>query len=585
MRRVSGWLKRFFDFHGGSDSRQSIESRFFNLVSLMGGFIAGIAALINLFLDLGMILVIGCTVSMFISWGVFLLSRFRGRYLLARWILTLYVFFLLPVFFFTNAGSAGPILFLYLVFLMLVLIIWDGWPRYFFMGLIALVLASLYYLEVHYPGLVTYYSDPRTRLTDVYLSGAIYMILGGAILLYAKRSYIAEKNRAERSDQLKSAFLANMSHEIRTPMNAILGFSQLLREEMSIDKRREYIDIVRDNSHMLLRLIEDIIDVSKIEAGEIDVKNDETCDVHRLFDDLCGTFMKVLADHRDGRVELVLEQPHEYMMIHADFVRLKQVLTNLLHNAFKYTEEGTITLGYTIDQGTIVFSVRDTGSGIKPEHLESIFERFRKVETENARKIHRGTGIGLAIVKNLVGLMEGTIDVSSVYGEGSEFRVSLPYKPAMKLSSEQMQKRQEGWKNRIDLRGYTLLVAEDEPANSQFLKRFLERTGATILHAENGEEAVTIFFANEQLPDLVLMDILMPVVDGYEATRLIKNIRPDLPVIAQTALAMEGDKQKALDAGCDDYIAKPIKMEALVYKIARLLDLEVGDRNGAKRAG
>jgi len=383
----------------------------------------------------------------------------------------------------------------------------------------------------------------------------------GAIMLYTLNAYVRERQKAEQSDQLKTAFLANMSHEIRTPMNAILGFAQLLENDLSSEKKESYLKVIKDNGHSLLRLIEDIIDVSKIEAGELKIHKVETC-LDKVLAELVSNFNQVLCEYPEKNIELVQECGIEGLVVKTDSTRLKQILTNLVHNAIKYTESGKIYIGCIQEEENLKFYVRDSGEGIKPEHLDEIFDRFRKIETDRSKKIQPGTGIGLPISKNLAELLGGKMSVTSVYGKGSEFYFTIPFELIRIDKPVKIEKKTFGETDNIDLSGKIILIAEDENANYFFLSKVMERTNATVLRARNGQEAVDLFSANPEI-EFVLMDILMPVMNGYQATAIIKAKNPDIPVIAQTALAMEGDAERVLSSGCDDYISKPIRMNVL----------------------
>ena len=247
--------------------------------------------------------------------------------------------------------------------------------------------------------------------------------------MFAKDSYIAEKRRAERADALKSAFLANMSHDIRTPMNAILGFTRLLRrEEVPKEKKEMYLEIINNNGQSLMRLIDDIIDISKIEAGQLSLV-EGSCNVHALFTELKDTFTQTLKGIPGKQVKMLTELPEDPLVIRADETRLRQILDNLLSNAVKYTDQGQIKLACHLEDNRLHFCVADTGSGIAQEYLDEVFDRFIKIETENSKKVQPGTGIGLSIVKNLVKLMDGETDVRSEAGKGSEFIFKIPYRP------------------------------------------------------------------------------------------------------------------------------------------------------------
>jgi PAS domain S-box-containing protein len=382
------------------------------------------------------------------------------------------------------------------------------------------------------------------------------------------------KEKAEESDRLKSAFLANMSHEIRTPLNAIVGFSTLLAQNANSEENEKFAELVRINSDTLLRLIDEILDLSKIEANQITLKNEE-CNVNQLLKELFSASKIFLEKENKTGIEISLKipdtAPDSYFL--TDHVRLRQVLTNILENAIKYTEDGgQIGFGYTVvkdesdpdGKKALKFYVKDTGIGIPGDKIEHIFERFYKIEGSR-NKLYRGTGIGLTITKNLVELLGGRIWVESEPGTGSEFYFTLPFV----MGKEICQAAGNG-ETLKDWKTKTVLIAEDVEASFILISELLTGTGVHILHAKDGHEAVDCC---EKYPevDLILMDIKMPNMDGYEAIRRIKKLKPGLPIIAQSAYAMPSEQQKALDAGADDYLTKPISQPELIKKIEQLI--------------
>jgi PAS domain S-box-containing protein len=371
------------------------------------------------------------------------------------------------------------------------------------------------------------------------------------------------KERAEESDELKSAFLANMSHEIRTPMNAILGFATLIRNRvLSEEKRRDYIDLINANCRQLLHIITDIIDISKIEAGQISIMN-KNFQLNKMMNDLYLNYNSQLEVLRKP-IKLILKAglKNEDSALFTDKIRLEQILSNLLSNALKFTENGSIEFGYFIDQRKdIVFYVKDTGIGLTPDEQKIIFDRFRQVST-SYNKLYGGTGLGLSISKGLTEKLGGRIWVESEYGKGSCFYFNLPYKPGISIDKPQ----EIDYSVEYNWTGKTILIAEDEEVNYSLLDTILKPTGVCILHAKTGFEAIRFCTAETRI-NLVLMDVKMPDLDGLEATRRIKNVRKNLPIIAQTAYAMSTDEENCLRAGCDDYISKPLRIDEMLKKI------------------
>ena len=378
---------------------------------------------------------------------------------------------------------------------------------------------------------------------------------------------ILAKIKAEESDMLKSAFLANMSHEIRTPMNAIMGFSDLLLQSgLSCEKIANYVKIINSSGQQLLSVISDIIDISKIESGQIIIDSD-LINVDNLLTELYVTYKK-LVDLKKIEFSCSCDHPKDIIQIKTDGNRIKQVLCNLLNNAIKFTKEGEIKFGFNIKPNFIEFFVSDTGIGIAPENHVLIFNRFRQVEATNNRS-YGGNGLGLSISKALVEKLGGTITVHSELERGTIFTFTIPYVNEMKevadSASEAKMELLKIWNKK------TLLIVEDEINNTAYIEELLSATGVQIVHACNGSDAVEMVKSNSDI-SLVLMDIKMPVMDGYEATRLIKKIRPELPVIAQTAYALSHDRAQILQAGFDNYISKPIPQKILIDLIAGYLN-------------
>jgi len=381
-----------------------------------------------------------------------------------------------------------------------------------------------------------------------------------------ERKILEAKYKAEESDKLKTAFLSNMSHEIRTPMNAIVGFSDLLLDEqLSPEERRDFIAQINQGADDLMRLIDDIIDIAKIEAGQVNVHIAE-CFIRELFKELHLMFIQNIRRSGKEAVKLSLkwDWPLNELAIYTDPFRLKQILINLLSNAVKFTEEGEIVLGLKEHPEGIYFYVKDSGIGIREEKQKVIFDRFMQGH-ETKTKLYGGTGLGLAISKNLTEILGGMIGVESKSGEGATFwfilprnEVPLKYEAALRTPTTDLR----SWEEK------KILIAEDDHSNYYFLFEALKDTGMEILWSKDGEETLEMFRAHKDL-DMVLMDINMPLLNGYECTKVIKKERPDLPVIAQTAYAMSGEREISRAAGCDDYLAKPIKVSELLDTLSK----------------
>ncbi len=358
------------------------------------------------------------------------------------------------------------------------------------------------------------------------------------------------KEQAEQSDRLKSAFLASMSHEIRTPLNAIVGFSNIIAEDSKNDKYLEFSTIINKQSTLLLQLINDMLDYSKIEAGSLKIQNEPF-----ELNDIVNETYEVYKTSCPATIELIPKTPKYQIIVYSDELRLKQILFNLVSNAIKFTKEGSVIFGFDVDEGSEVIGfVKDTGIGIPVDKQDLIFERFSKLDD-----FSQGTGLGLSIVRSLIKLMGGEIWLKSEPGKGSEFYFKIPCK---KLFLDKEKKKSLQLPNKEELLNKTVLIAEDDESNYSYLVELIQSKGIKTVHAINGKQAVEICKTNPEI-SLVLMDVKMPKLDGYEATKLIKGLFPDLPVIIQTAYASNSDREKALAAGCDDYLSKPTSKEVL----------------------
>ncbi len=366
------------------------------------------------------------------------------------------------------------------------------------------------------------------------------------------------KERAEESDQLKSAFLANMSHEIRTPMNAILGFSEMLNDtELSEENKTKYISFITNSTNQLLHIITDIVDISKVEANQ-EKMQPKVFNLINLLNDIKTAF-EPQAEKKNLKFQLQTHLPATLVNISSDPDKLKQIISNLLENALKFTDNGTIKLDVEALENQLIFHVSDTGIGIDSALHEVIFDRFRQVETALTRKFG-GLGLGLSLAKSYAELLGGSIHLKSIPGSGTTFTVELPLIQEMDQFAEDFENKESApvlWEDKL------VLIAEDEIVNTMYLEVVLKSIGIQLIFAKNGLEAVELCKTNKSI-SLVLMDIKMPEMDGLTATRIIKSFRKNLPVIATTAFALSSDREKCLEAGCNNYLAKPIKRDLLV---------------------
>jgi len=391
-------------------------------------------------------------------------------------------------------------------------------------------------------------------------------------LIALNRRFKKTAAKAKEADRLKTAFLANMSHEIRTPLNSIIGFTQLLADDNLTDDQKQYIDIINTSGKNLLVIINDIIDISKIEAGQLKVVKAD-CNINAIMNDLYQYFQSDSKNHEDKNISISvrLSLTDKDSTIYTDDVRLKQILINLISNAVKFTHEGSVEFGYELDaeKKNMVFFVKDTGIGMEQEKQNIIFKRFRQADGTISRK-YGGTGLGLSISKGLVTILGGQIWLESEAKVGSTFYFSLPYKNTfyntVYLSRERVKESQPySWSDKM------ILIVEDDENNLYYLTRILSKTQINIIHAKDGVEAVKKSSEIINL-DIVLMDIQLPLLNGLEATKQIRAMNKKYPIIAQTANAMDDDRERCIESGCTDYISKPIDKQVLLDVLSKYLD-------------
>lgn len=381
----------------------------------------------------------------------------------------------------------------------------------------------------------------------------------------SKQELMKAKEKAEESDRLKSAFLANMSHEIRTPLNAILGFTDILaKKELEKSKQDKFLKLIHSRGKDLLEIINDIIDISKIEAGQVALKEDEYS-LNIIVKELYAFYNSDIKNkEKDILLKYSMQLPGEDSFVLIDRAKITAVLTNLLANAIKFTAKGSIHFGYYIKDEEIIFYVKDTGIGIPPEFMKNIFKRFSQVDNSETRSFG-GTGLGLAISKGLVEIMSGEIGVNSESGEGACFWFKIPYNYVENKKRKILYQDKVKDLTDFNWNGKSILVVEDDDSSFYLIDNIVSEFGAKVTRAINGNEAVTL--AGKSNFNLILMDIELPESNGYEATKTIRQINYAIPIIAQTAFAFENDRIKCFKAGCNDYITKPIDSIKLLNKI------------------
>ncbi len=494
--------------------------------------------------------------------GLYFLVRFGQCLFYPKLILSVLGLVLLDLTWYSKFLSNGPVLFFLLIFGALVLWVWEGRSLVFLLILYYLNVAALFFIDYHAPAALFDYPEGRVRSVDIYLSFALYSALLIFLLYVVKRDFLRQKEKAIRSDKLKSAFLANMSHEIRTPMNSIVGFSSLLEEEDNKEVLQRYSDIIQRSSHQLLGLIDDIIDLSKIEAGDFLITNTKFS-IRELFEELALTFTMELKRIKKENVVLKYEIDDEDLTIDTDYFRLKQILSNLVGNAVKFTSIGEIVIACSKNPKEFKFSVADTGTGIPVEDQQRIFQRFTSINYSGLTT--EGTGIGLSISEKIIEKLGGNIWLQSSVGIGSIFYFSIPLMASSQKSYKRKETQVVNKPRSLKLKG-KVLVVEDDKASQELIERILRPLNLEFVYANNGAEAIRCVIRNVDVK-LIMMDLKLPDVNGYEATSIIKKIKPEIPIIAQTAFAMEGDREKAIAAGCDDYITKPLDSSKLLEMV------------------
>lgn len=369
------------------------------------------------------------------------------------------------------------------------------------------------------------------------------------------------KEKAEESDRLKTAFLQNMSHEIRTPLNAISGFSGFLNDnDLSAEERKSFVSIIQNSSNQLISIVTDILTISSLETKQEKTNISNVC-VNRIIVELLAIFIQ---QAQNQNISLYAKQQlnDKQSEIYTDKTKFTQILSNLLSNALKFTHEGFIEFGYNLKDNVLEFYVKDSGIGIKPEFHAKIFERFRQADN-SINNLYGGTGLGLAISKAFVELLGGNIWVSSEIEKGSTFYFTIPYKPVNEIDNDNSPTKQnENFK--------TIIVAEDEEFNFLYIEVILNKLNLKIIHTKDGKETVEVFKANPEI-DLILMDIKMPIMTGHEAAKIIKEIKPDLPIVAQSAYALEHERAKYEEI-FDDYLTKPINKNDLIQKVKKYIE-------------
>jgi signal transduction histidine kinase len=549
----------------GDIDQISSERHFVTLSTIVASiFLLGLC-FVHILMGLKVAPVILAGTSSLVMLGLYYFVRFRKCLYIPKVILTGLGLIMLDFTWYSKFLSNGPVLFFILIFAALVIWVWQGKCLVILLAFYFLNLAVLGIIDSHAPEYLLNYPDPDKRSLDIFLSFFLYSSLLIILLLFIKKEFIRQKENAIKSDKLKSAFLANMSHEIRTPMNAIVGFSELLGNESGSENKQQYISIIQNSSYNLLRLINDIIDLSKIEAGDLEIKYSDV-NIRDLFVELKDLYSLDLIKREKSGVSISFILNGD-LIFQSDPLRLKQVLSNLINNAVKFTSQGAITFGCEKTGRELIFSVSDTGTGIPEEDQKKVFDRFTKFNYQGMNT--EGSGIGLSIADKFINLLGGRIWFNSTVEKGTNFFFSLPFIAPSSFSTSIKQSKKISSSSTVESIK-PILVVEDDKVSFMLIKEFLRPLNVEIHHVTDGRDAVSFVKLNPEVC-LILMDIKLPFMDGYEATKAIRQINSKIPIIAQTAYAMLGDREKAIAAGCVDYIDKPLESKRLLELVSAYL--------------
>lgn len=392
---------------------------------------------------------------------------------------------------------------------------------------------------------------------------AYYVFKDITLQKQAEEELVRAKEKAEESDRLKTAFLQNMSHEIRTPLNGILGFASILNEsENTKEDVITYSGMIKNSGYRLLNMINNIIEISKIESGNLNIVN-SVFSLNNLMREIFNQH-KISAGEKNLELKMNLTVSDENSFIESDSLLFLQLITNFVSNAIKFTKEGSVEFGYHFIESEIMLFIKDTGTGIPIEYHNKIFDRFYQIDMTLSRG-YEGVGLGLAICKGIVQSLNGRIELESEENKGTTFKIYLPIKRVQQNDTDD-----KNINTKLNITNRAILIAEDDDMSFDYLNLILHQENIEVIRAFNGEEAVAICKKRNDI-NIVLMDLKMPVMNGYEATKIIKEFRPDIKIIAQTAYAYKQDKDEAFKAGCDDYLTKPISKTELFECLEKIL--------------
>jgi signal transduction histidine kinase/CheY-like chemotaxis protein len=494
---------------------------------------------------------------------VYLYSRIKNNFAVTKYLTVIFAILIIDSQWIVNYGSKGPILFSFVIVQSFIILIFTKTERLLLTIFLFVNLSALFVLEYLNPGIFGYYSNEKIRIIDLYFGVLIYLVLTIVLLNYAILYYIHQKEKAELADKLKSAFLANMSHEIRTPMNGILGFAGLLKDEnLTAGEKQNYIEIIEKSGNRLLNIINDILDISKIESGltEIEISN---TDVNEQLEYMFTFFVPEIEAKG---MHLVLKDKLQGCdsVIKTDKEKLLAILTNLIKNAVKYSDKGTIEYGCIKKDLFLEFYVKDSGIGISAEKQSAVFDRFVQADIDD-KMAKQGSGLGLTITKAYVEMLGGKIWLQSAPEKGTTVYFTLPYNKEEHLVSLTV----TGTKaddTEPELPMLNILIVDDDETSACLITHILSKYSNKTEVVTDGLSAVETC-KNDKSIDLILMDFQLPVMDGYEATRKIREFNKEIIIIGQTAFGFADDREKAINAGCNNYISKPMNRKLLIEMI------------------
>ena len=559
------------------------EGNFLSTISLVASIISFIGLIANYFMGLSFVLLLIPLAALIFYFSIYLMNKASPFGETLKWILSIGTLTILNLLWYYNFGFRGPAPYFFVIIYGVLIYIWHEKELLVVTGILILNILIIFYLDYNHPDITGTYSNQQSKVMDIYFGVFFYIGISFLVIFRAKKSYVNEYKKAKHAEMLKTAFLANMSHEIRTPLNAIVGFSNLLSEcDLPMNKRIEFKELVEENNNHLLQLINDILDISKIEAKQLSL-NKNTVNLNNLLRNIYNSILMTQKKKHNTAVKFSITTLPQDFTIETDETRVNQILTNLINNAYKFTDKGEIKISISISEQKAVFEVSDTGIGIKEEDIEKIFERFYRIDNNSSvnkeKALYRGTGLGLYLSRNLANLLGGNLWVISEFSKGSIFYFTLPLKN-YKVISQETKKITKKVDTDLTYRFSHLkvLVVEDDKFNQVFFVELFKRFKIKIVLAKTGEEAVEILNKNCRF-DLIFLDIKLPGIDGFEVLKQTKAMTCKSFVVAQTANAMEGDERKCLDAGFDKYISKPIKKAIIQKVLDDYIEKNVGERD------